>query len=67
MNPICLTRTNPNPTPHEIGTFDLIYHTVDLVFALDCNAPPLFTLLTNYSDNIYAKPTFAYNVAKEGA
>lgn len=54
---------NSHPPP---GTCDLIYHTVDLIFALDCNAPPLFTLLTAYRDNIFARPTVAYNTAKEG-
>lgn len=58
---------NPKPIHHPpTGACDLIYHTVDLVFALDCNAPPLFTLLTAYRDNIYARPTVAYNTAKEG-
>lgn len=37
-----------------------------MIFSLDCDAPPLFTLLTTYSTKIYARPTIAYNTTKEG-
>ena len=45
----------PPPThTHTQAIFDIIYHLVDLIFALDCNAPPLFILLTDFGDAIYS-------------
>lgn len=58
-----------NPEPPDLsypGAFDIAYHVCDLVFALDCDAPPLFTLLTKYNKDIYAQSTIAYNMTKEG-
>lgn len=35
------------------------------MWALDCNAPPIFVLMTEHKDDVYAYSTFAYQVTKE--
>lgn len=38
-----------------IGAFlDVTFHAVDVLFALDCSAPPLLFLLSAYKENIHA-------------
>ena len=48
------------------GCLDICFHFVDVLFALDCNAPPLLFLLTKYKVGIHTESTLPYNIVKEG-
>jgi len=44
---------------------DICFHLVDVLFALDCNAPPLMFLLTSHKAGIYSKVR-AVHLRREG-
>jgi hypothetical protein len=45
---------------------DICFHLVDVLFALDCNAPPLLFLLSTLKAYIYTKVRVGHRVSKEG-
>lgn len=45
---------------------DICFHVVDVLFALDCNAPPLMFLLTTHKAGIYSEVRACFKERREG-